>query len=103
MAATTTAGVIGGIGSGVSWMQFGRKEKKQNKMNTVTVCCSSYSSSVTDPYKILKVQPDASESDVRKAFRQLALQYHPDVCRGKDCDVQFHVINEAYVVSYYYL
>lgn len=100
MAATTTAGVIGGIGSGVSWMQFGRKEKKQNKMNRVRVCCSSYSSSsVTDPYKILKIQPDASESDVRKAFRQLALQYHPDVCRGKDCDVRFHVINEAYVVA----
>lgn len=77
MAATTAVGVIGGNGS--SWMQFGRKEKKQNKMNKVRVCCSkskskSKSSSVMDPYKTLRIQPGASESDVRKAFRQLALQ-----------------------------
>lgn len=97
MAATTAVGVIGGNGS--SWMQFGRKEKKQNKMNKVRVCCSkskSKSSSVMDPYKTLRIQPGASESDVRKAFRQLALQYHPDVCKGRDCGVQFHLINEAY-------
>ncbi|CAK8539154.1 unnamed protein product [Lathyrus sativus] len=92
MAATA----IAGNGSAVSWMQFGRKEKKQNKMNRVRVCCSS---SVTDPYKILRIQPDASESDVRKAFRQLALQYHPDICKGSDCGVQFHLINEAYDVA----
>lgn len=29
-------------------------------------------------------------------------QYHPDVCRGNDCGVQFHQINEAYDVSYFY-
>lgn len=27
------------------------------------------------------------------------LQYHPDVCRGSNCGVQFHEINEAYDVS----
>ncbi|XP_058728829.1 chaperone protein dnaJ 8, chloroplastic [Vicia villosa] len=97
MAAATVVGVIGGNGSSVSWMQFGRKGKKQNKMNRVRVCCSS-SSSVTDSYKMLRIQPGASESEVRKAFRQLALQYHPDVCKGKDCGVQFHQINEAYDV-----
>ncbi|KAK4566115.1 hypothetical protein RGQ29_002354 [Quercus rubra] len=58
--------------------------------------CSA--SSVIDPYKTLKIQPGASESDVKKAFRQLALQYHPDVCRGSNCGVQFHKINEAYDV-----
>ncbi|MGR2462715.1 J domain-containing protein, partial [Salmonella enterica] len=51
-----------------------------------------------DPYKTLKIQPGASETEVRKAFRQLALQYHPDVCRGSNCGVQFHLINEAYDV-----
>ncbi|KAH8512753.1 hypothetical protein H0E87_006162 [Populus deltoides] len=44
----------------------------------------------------LKIQPGASESEVKKAFRQLALQYHPDVCRGSNCGVQFSLINEAY-------
>ena len=95
--AAITAGVVGSSGSSVSWMQFRRKDKKQNKMNKVRVSCSS-SSSVMDPYKTLRIQPGSSESDVRKAFRKLALQYHPDVCKGRDCGVQFHLINEAYDV-----
>ncbi|KAH7564957.1 hypothetical protein JRO89_XS09G0091500 [Xanthoceras sorbifolium] len=41
--------------------------------------------SVSDPYKTLRIQPGASESE-----------YHPDVCRGSNCGVQFHRINEAY-------
>ncbi len=96
--AAATAGVVGGNGSSSSWMQFkGRRERKHNKVNRVKICCSSSSSSaVMDHYKTLRIQPGASESEVRKAFRQLALQYHPDVCRGSNCGVQFHQINEAY-------
>jgi preprotein translocase subunit Sec63 len=71
-AAATSVGVFGGNGSSVSWMQFRRNEKKQNKMNKFRVSCSN--SSVMDPYKTLRVQPGASESDVRKTFRKLALQ-----------------------------
>ncbi|KAK7349095.1 hypothetical protein VNO77_06180 [Canavalia gladiata] len=93
-AAATAAGVVGGNGSSASWMKFRAKERKQTKMNRTRICCSS--SSVMDPYKTLRIQPGASESEVRKAFRQLALQYHPDVCRGSNCGVQFHLINEAY-------
>ncbi|XP_072967548.1 chaperone protein dnaJ 8, chloroplastic-like [Typha angustifolia] len=52
--------------------------------------------SLTDQYKTLKIQPGVTEKEVKKAFRQLALQYHPDVCKGSDCRVQFHRINEAY-------
>ncbi|KAL4334805.1 hypothetical protein GQ457_07G032770 [Hibiscus cannabinus] len=88
-------GMIGGKGCS-SWMQIKEKgKKKKNTANRVRVCCS-YSSSVMDPYKTLRIQPGASESDVKKAFRQLALQYHPDVCRGNNCGVQFQTINEAY-------
>ncbi|XWS11697.1 hypothetical protein CRYUN_Cryun37aG0021200 [Craigia yunnanensis] len=83
-------GMIGGNGS--SWMQV--KEKKKKTMSRVRVCCSA--SSVLDPYKTLRIQPGASESEVKKAFRQLALQYHPDVCRGSNCGIQFQTINEAY-------
>ncbi|CAN1178522.1 Chaperone protein dnaJ 8, chloroplastic [Linum perenne] len=46
---------------------------------------ASYSSSVMDPYKTLRIQPGATESEVRKAFWKLALQYHPDVCKGINC------------------
>ncbi|XP_054790731.1 chaperone protein dnaJ 8, chloroplastic-like isoform X1 [Prosopis cineraria] len=93
--AASVAGVIGSNRSCSSWIQFKNSEKKQKRLNRVKISCSS-SSSVMDPYKTLRIQPGASESEVKKAFRQLALQFHPDVCRGSNCGVQFHEINEAY-------
>ncbi|KAI4355844.1 hypothetical protein L6164_004579 [Bauhinia variegata] len=92
--AAAAAGVIGGNGSSSSWMQFKDRQKKQKRANRVKIICAS--SAVMDPYKTLRIKPGASESEVKKAFRQLALQYHPDVCRGANCGVQFHQINEAY-------
>ncbi|XVF74865.1 hypothetical protein PTKIN_Ptkin13bG0145000 [Pterospermum kingtungense] len=90
----SAVGMIGGNGSS-SWMQV-KEKRKEKTMNRVRVCCSASSSSVMDPYKTLRIQPGASESEVKKAFRRLALQYHPDVCRGSNCGVQFQTINEAY-------
>ncbi|XVF86323.1 hypothetical protein PTKIN_Ptkin18bG0030200 [Pterospermum kingtungense] len=89
----SATGMISGNGSSSSWMQFKEKGKKKT-VNRGRVSCSA--SSVMDPYKTLRIQPGASETEVKKAFRQLALQYHPDVCRGSNCGVQFQTINEAY-------
>ncbi|KAK6153785.1 hypothetical protein DH2020_013424 [Rehmannia glutinosa] len=90
-----------GYASG-SWAQlkdnFSKKNVRNNnnnKRNGFRVSCVS-SATVSDPYKTLRINPGASESEVKKAFRQLALQYHPDVCRGSNCGTQFHQINEAY-------
>ncbi|KAI3992235.1 hypothetical protein MKX01_029956, partial [Papaver californicum] len=78
----------------------GRSMINQRKsFNTKKKICCSSSTSLTDQYKTLRIQPGATETDVRKAFRQLALQYHPDVCKGSNCGVQFHQINEAYTHS----
>lgn len=72
--AAVVARVSGRNGSSSSWMKFRVKEKKQRRVNRVQISCSYSSSSVMDPYKTLRIQPGASESEVKKAFRQLALQ-----------------------------
>ncbi|MBN1286607.1 MAG: J domain-containing protein [Anaerolineae bacterium] len=52
-----------------------------------------------DYYKILGVDKNASEKDVKKAFRKLARQYHPDVNPGNaEAEAKFKEINEAYEV-----
>ena len=48
-----------------------------------------------DYYKILGVPPDASDEEIKKAYRRLAHKYHPD--RGGD-EKKFKEINEAYQV-----
>ena len=52
-----------------------------------------------DYYKILGVPRDASAEDIKKAFRKLARQYHPDVAKvKKGAEEKFKEINEAYEV-----
>ncbi|MEN9604493.1 MAG: hypothetical protein RJB39_178 [Candidatus Parcubacteria bacterium] len=47
-----------------------------------------------DYYKILGVEKSASQDEIKKAFRKLALEHHPDKNGGKD--EKFKEINEAY-------
>lgn len=50
-----------------------------------------------DYYAILGVSRDATEKDIKKAYRRLALKHHPDKNDGKDSE-RFKDITEAYVV-----
>jgi len=49
-------------------------------------------------YQILGVSRDASEEEIKKAFRQQALKYHPDRNQEQGADAKFKEINEAYQV-----
>jgi len=51
-----------------------------------------------DYYDILGVQKDATEADVKKAYRKMALKYHPDKNKAADAEEKFKLIAEAYEV-----
>ena len=52
-----------------------------------------------DYYEVLGLEKGASDDDIKKSYRKLAKQYHPDLHPGdKDCEEKFKEIGEAYEV-----
>jgi curved DNA-binding protein len=51
-----------------------------------------------DYYEILGVGRDASEGEIKKAYRKLARKYHPDVNKDKEAEEKFKQVNEAHEV-----
>src|SRR5947208_12416285 len=52
-----------------------------------------------DYYEVLGVSRTASEAEIKKAFRKLAREHHPDVAKNKkQAEEKFKELNEAYEV-----
>lgn len=52
----------------------------------------------TDYYSILGVSKDATGADIKKAYRKLALEWHPDKNKSPGAEEKFKEINEAYEI-----
>jgi molecular chaperone DnaJ len=51
-----------------------------------------------DYYKILGVERNASEADIKKAYRRLAMKHHPDRNPDKSAEAKFKEAKEAYEI-----
>ncbi|WP_406659730.1 molecular chaperone DnaJ [Methanolobus sp. ZRKC3] len=51
-----------------------------------------------DYYEILGISKDSTETEIKKAYRKLAMKYHPDKNKDDDAEDKFKEISEAYAV-----
>lgn len=63
-----------------------------------TCCVDSTLKRGDNPYSILGVSRDASDADIRAAYRKLVIKYHPDHSKEKDTEKTMIRINDAYEI-----
>lgn len=60
--------------------------------------CLSIKPPGKDFYKILGVAPESNEDEIKKAYRKMALKFHPDKNSDADAEDKFKEIAEAYEI-----
>jgi len=51
-----------------------------------------------NPFEILEIEPEATEREIKKAYRSQSLKYHPDRNKNPDAKAKFIMITKAYEV-----
>ena len=51
-----------------------------------------------DYYKIMGIKREATQDEIKRAYRKLARKYHPDVSKEADAEARFKEVGEAYEV-----
>ena len=70
--------------------------------NDYTSIKAMFVKDVESDYKILEISPESTDEDVKKAFRKMAVKYHPDKVGHLGSEVKsmaeekFKMVNEAY-------
>ena len=67
------------------------------QLTTLLVCIQE--TLLEDFYQLLSINKDANNREIRKAFKKLALKYHPDKNSEEDAHEKFLKINRAYEVN----
>uniref|UniRef100_A0A0C9RJP5 TSA: Wollemia nobilis Ref_Wollemi_Transcript_14375_1029 transcribed RNA sequence n=1 Tax=Wollemia nobilis TaxID=56998 RepID=A0A0C9RJP5_9CONI len=89
-------GTLGGVKKNPVLGRNAGECRKFGARSNVTVTASVGSHGLKEEYKTLRLSPGASEKEVKRAYRRLALKFHPDVCKGDNCMGTFNKISEAY-------
>src|SRR5699024_3675508 len=69
--------------NGIEFVLFGESDRQLSKR---------------DYYEVLGVSKDASQAEIKKAYRKLARKYHPDVSEEENAEDKFKEAKEAYEV-----
>ncbi|KAE9605471.1 putative DnaJ domain-containing protein [Lupinus albus] len=84
-------------------LPFSNKQQRPSHMKFVIVSCRTIKvkSNDTNLYNILSLSPkSATMDDIKKSYRSMALQHHPDVCHDpsmkEECTRMFVKVNAAY-------
>lgn len=95
-------GGFDGFGGSASGRASGGSSQGYSSGSSRSYSDSGYDSGLRDPYKVLGLDSSATDEEIKKAYRRLAMKYHPDKVEGmgdevkRNAEAQFREINEAY-------
>jgi hypothetical protein len=91
-----TGGSCNNLSSRINLKQ--KMRKGRGSLEPVRASATTTSALAADQQhrSVLGVGPDATRQDIRQAYRRLALQFHPDVCKEKHYTSSFKEVNCAY-------